>query len=137
MNGITAACQGRLASDAELRFLPSGQAALGFRMAVEEHRSDGQPAETQWVSVTAWGDRAAELHEGGRLVKGAEVYCEGRLTLRQWEGQGGVQRSGLSLSAWVCQPLGAIGRKPHAAQRARDQVYRGGARPAPVPQHER
>ena len=45
------------------------------------------------------------------IVKGAAVYIEGRLTLRPWTDADGKARAGLSLTAWLVQPLGQIGRK--------------------------
>jgi hypothetical protein len=45
--------------------------------------------------------------------KGAEVYCEGRLTLRTWSGRDGA---GLHLAAWEVQPMGQIGRRKPKVQ---------------------
>lgn len=129
--GITAACQGRLAADAEMKFTSNGNAWLSFRMAVESKpRQDGGQADPpQWVSVNLWGEKAEALNESGKLVRGAEVYAEGSIQLREWDAQDGTHRSGLSLNAWLVQPLGAasIGRKPQGGpQRISQRTPRGG-----------
>jgi single-stranded DNA-binding protein len=64
---------------------------------------------TTWVRVAYFGEDAESLV--GRLQKGVEVYCEGRLRLDTWTPKDGVRRSGLSIVAWQIVPLGQIGRK--------------------------
>jgi single-stranded DNA-binding protein len=61
------------------------------------------------VKVAYFGEDAELLV--GRLQKGAEMYCEGRLRLDTWTAKDGVRRSGLSIVAWQVVPLGQIGRK--------------------------
>src|SRR5579884_3315137 len=110
MNGIVACATGTLGRDAELRYTQGGQACLNFSIAVADaKRREG--ADTEWLKCVCWGERAEELHESGNLGKGAEVYVEGRLKLNTWAGQDGQQRSGLELSAWRVDVLGAIGRR--------------------------
>jgi single-stranded DNA-binding protein len=48
------------------------------------------------------------------------VYVEGRLTMNTWEGKDGLQRAGLSVTAWQVLPLGQIGRKPRVQSRGED-----------------
>jgi single-strand DNA-binding protein len=83
-------------------------------------KGDGEAPAT-WVRVALFGDTVGEL--AARLTKGAEVYCEGRLTLGTWTGKDGEPKAGLNLAAWVVQPMGQIGRrKPKAApSRPRDE----------------
>ncbi|HLZ70495.1 MAG TPA: single-stranded DNA-binding protein [Dehalococcoidia bacterium] len=109
MNGIACAFIGTLGADAELRFTSAGKAALNFSVAVAENRPNGDGATTTWVRCTAWEDLAERLGEA--LKKGGEVYVEGKLKLSTWTGQDGNPRTGLSVSAWTVQPLGAIGRR--------------------------
>jgi CheY-like chemotaxis protein len=66
-----------------------------------------------------WGEDAEQLYGTGDLVKGCEVYAEGRIRLNEWTGQDGQKRSGLNLSAWKLEPLGADGPGFVAAYRAR------------------
>ncbi len=108
MNGITAALTGRLGSDAELKYLPSGGALATFSVAVDDaKKAEGDPAE--WLRATVWGEQAEDL--APRLVKGTRVYLEGRLKLEQWQARDGAQRATLKLSAWACQPMGQIGKQ--------------------------
>ena len=107
MNGITAALTGRIGQDADLKYLPTGNALATSSVAADDvKKTDGEQAE--WVRVTVWGKAAEELTP--RLVKGTRVYCEGRLKLEQWQAKDGTQRSTLKLSGWVCQPMGQIGK---------------------------
>ena len=116
MNGITATLTGRIGSDAELKYLPTGNALATFSVAADDaKKAEGDQAE--WVRVTVWGEAAEEL--APRLVKGTRVYVEGRMKLEQWQAKDGAQRSTLKLSAWTCTPMGQIGnnrrRRPEDA----------------------
>jgi single-stranded DNA-binding protein len=51
-----------------------------------------------WVRVALFGDTVGAL--APRLIKGAEVYCEGRLSLGTWTGRDGEAKAGLNLAAW-------------------------------------
>ncbi len=108
MKGITSACVIRLARDPEdLRFTGVGTPFLALSGAVvDDRKDDGQ---TTWLRVTAWNAAAEQLAARG-LRKGDQVYCEGRLELREYV-KDGTPRQGLSMSAWVVQPMGAIGRR--------------------------
>lgn len=109
MNGIHCALQGALGADPELRFTSTGKAILNLSVAVTDNRAGGDGAETQWVRVALWEELAEELAEV--LKQGQEVYVEGKLRLNAWTGQDGQPRAQLSVSAWTCQLLGAIGRR--------------------------
>jgi single-stranded DNA-binding protein len=59
---------------------------------------------------------AEAIAVAARLVRGARVYIEGKLSLDEWTGQDGAQRHGLSAVAWHCR-LSQIGRnKPKRDQ---------------------
>lgn len=109
MNGITAAFQGRIGTEPELRFTQAATAMLAFNVAVTTNRPNGDGAETQWVRITVWDELAQQHAES--LRKGDEVYIEGRLRLNEWTAGDGQRRTGLSCSAWTLQPLGNIGRR--------------------------
>ncbi len=108
MNGIVACLFGRIGQDAGLRYTAQGTAFTSVSVAVEDSKRD-QDSPAEWCRVTVWGDQAEEL--APRLVKGTRLYAEGRVKLNQWMGNDGQERSGLSLSAWTCQPIGQIGRR--------------------------
>lgn len=62
-------------------------------MAVDA-KTDGEALAT-WVRVALFGDAVGAL--APRLTKGAEVYCEGRLTLGTWTDRDGEAKGGSTL----------------------------------------
>jgi single-stranded DNA-binding protein len=78
MHGIHAAFEGRLGREAELRATKKGKPWLSFSLAVDTEGED-DALTTTWVRVAYFGEDAESLV--GRLQKGVEVYCEGRLRL--------------------------------------------------------
>ena len=72
---------GNLGRDPEMRYLPSGQAVTNFSVASTRKykaSSGEQVKETTWVKCACWG-KLAEI-ASKYLVKGKQVYVEGRLT---------------------------------------------------------
>lgn len=124
MQGIHVAATGKLGSDSELKYTSNGSAVLSFSLAVAGGK-EGE--ETQWLRVSVWAELAEELHRHGRLVKGAECYVAGKLRLDSWTGSDGQPRTGLSVSAWECVPMG-VG-KPKQAQHQPSDTRPMGARP--------
>jgi single-stranded DNA-binding protein len=109
MSSILAAFDGRLGAAPQMRSTGQSQPWATFSVAV------GHGAETEWVSVSAFGELATELPDD--LAKGERVYCEGRLTVSRWE-KGGEQRANLRLAASRILVLDRIGRR--ARRRRRD-----------------
>lgn len=111
MKGIEVAFVGTLGRNAELRTAKSGREWLSFATVV------GEEPEQQWVQVAAFFGHIGELF--GQLTAATEVYVEGKIKLRSWEGPDGP-RTGLGVVASVIQPLGLIGqkrpRKPRSAK---------------------
>jgi single-strand DNA-binding protein len=104
---------GNLGRDPETRYTPSGTMNVQFSMAVSRRYNDqsGQQQEsTTWFRVTGWG-RLAEtmdrLTQSGALVKGKQVYVEGRLEAREYQDQAGQTRTSLDVSATELQLLGS------------------------------
>src|SRR5215470_16664790 len=84
---------GNLGRDAELRYTPGGAAVATLNMATTEVWNDkaGQKQEkTEWHRVVLWGKSAESLSE--YLVKGKQIYVEGRLQTRQWDDKDGNKR---------------------------------------------
>ena len=80
---------GNLGRDAELRYTPGGAPVATLNLATTEVWNDkgGQRQEkTEWHRVVLWGKTAESLNE--YLVKGKQIYLEGRLQTRQWEKDG-------------------------------------------------
>ena len=84
---------GNLGRDAELRYTPGGAAVSKFSLATTEVWNDkaGQRQErTEWHNIDLWGKPAETLSE--YLVKGKQVYVEGRLQTDEYTDKEGVKR---------------------------------------------
>jgi single-strand DNA-binding protein len=92
---------GVLGRAAELKQSKSGKSIL--RLNVRTGDGDGG----QWVSVMVFDEDAIACAD--KMVKGAQVYVEGRLEVNEWTGQDGAKRHGLSVMSWHCR-LAQIGR---------------------------
>ena len=81
---------GNLGRDAELRYTPGGAAVATLNLATTEVFKDreGQKKEdTQWHRVILWGKTAETLQD--YLVKGKQIYVEGKLQTRKWKDKDG------------------------------------------------
>jgi single-strand DNA-binding protein len=84
---------GNLGKDMEMRHTSGGQAVGSFNLAVNEtwKDKDGQKQErTEWVRCVYWGRGAEAVAQ--YMVKGKQVYVEGRLQTRQWEDRDGNKK---------------------------------------------
>ena len=84
---------GNLGRDIELRYTPSGTAVATLSLATTDVWNDksGQRQEkTEWHRVVLWGKTAETLAE--YLLKGRQIYVEGRLQTRQWDDRDGNKR---------------------------------------------
>lgn len=91
---------GRLGRDPEMRYTPSGRPVTTFNVATTRswNSSDGERhSETEWFNVVAWGSLAEICKQ--HLVKGQQVYIEGRLQTRVWEDNSGNKRSSTEIVA--------------------------------------
>ena len=80
---------GNLGKDAEVRVTPGGQSVASFSIATTENwtSKEGEKKEqTEWHRIVLWGKAADSLQP--YLVKGKQIYLEGRLQTRQWEKDG-------------------------------------------------
>ena len=85
---------GNLGRDAEVRYTKGGSAVATLNMATTEvwnDRTSGQRQEkTEWHRVVVWGKQAETLSE--YLLRGRQIYVEGRLQTRQWDDRDGNKR---------------------------------------------
>lgn len=86
MNKISAT--GRLAADAEVKYLPQGDALCNFRVASDVGFGDKKT--TNWFNCAIFGKRGEAL--APHLQKGQQVTVFGTLTLREWEDKEGAKR---------------------------------------------
>jgi single-strand DNA-binding protein len=81
---------GNLGRNPEMRYTPSGKPVTSFSMASSRSwvSSDGERREeTEWFNIVAWGNLAEICNQ--HLVRGQQVYIEGRLQTRSWEDNNG------------------------------------------------
>ena len=99
---------GNLGSDPEVRATPGGQRVANFRLATSRSWTgqDGQRQEkTEWHSIVAWG-KLADICER-YLVKGKQVYVEGRIETRSWQDKEGQTRYKTEI---ICEQMQMLGR---------------------------
>jgi single-strand DNA-binding protein len=102
---------GNLGRDAELRYTPGGAAVSKFSLATTEVWNDkaGQRQErTEWHNIDLWGKQAETLSE--YLVKGKQVYVEGRLQTDEYTDKEGVKRKSTRVRCDRVVLLGSGGR---------------------------
>lgn len=105
---------GHLGQDPEMRYMPSGNAVANITLATSETWKDkqtGEPKErTEWHRVVFFG-KLAEI-VGEYLRKGSQVYIEGRLQTRKWQGQDGQDRYTTEIVVDIGGTMQMLGGKP-------------------------
>ncbi|HEV2612505.1 MAG TPA: single-stranded DNA-binding protein [Noviherbaspirillum sp.] len=86
MNKLTAT--GRIVADAEVKYLPNGDALANFRVASDV--GYGEKKSTNWFNCAVFGKRGESL--APHLVKGQQVTIFGTLTLREWVNKDGAKQ---------------------------------------------
>lgn len=85
---------GNLGQDPEIRYTADGRPIANFSIATSESWKDKNSGEkrekTEWHRVVVFG-KLAEIC-GEYLSKGRQVYIEGKLQTRKWQGQDGQDR---------------------------------------------
>ena len=85
---------GNLTKPPELRYTPSGTAVADMRMAVNRNyttQTGEKREEACFLNVVVWGKQAESC--GEYLDKGSQIFVEGRLQTRDWEGKDGQKRT--------------------------------------------
>lgn len=120
---------GHAGRDAEVRYMPNGNAVANVSIATTSRRKDKTSGEsiedTQWHRVTFY-ERLAEI-AGEYIKKGKAVYIEGRLKYGTYTDKSGVEKPTVEIIATELQLLG--GRDESAAPAPRQAP----ARQAPAP----
>ena len=123
---------GNVGKKPEIRYLenPGGATPApkiaNFPLATTERFRDrsGEVREnTEWHNIVAWR-QLADLAEN-YISTGTQIYVEGRLRTRSWEGQDGQKRYTTEIVADVIQLLGKKGDNPAGNEM-------GNAAPAPA-----
>lgn len=93
MNLNKALIIGRITKDPEARTTSGGKAVTAFSIATNKFWTDAsgnKQESTEYHNVVMWG-KLAEI-AAQYLVKGQEVFVEGRIQTRSWEGKDGIKR---------------------------------------------
>src|SRR5208282_4792129 len=125
---------GNLGRDAETKFTPSGTSVTNFSLATTRRWKDQQSGEwkeqTDWHRVKYW--RAENV--ANYLLKGKQVYVEGRLETRSYDDKDGMK---IYTTEVVCEHLVLLGGRQDGAGSAPDEysqqpvsMPRSAARPA-------
>lgn len=104
---------GHLGGDPEVRYTPSGTAVANFSLATSENWTgkDGtRETKTEWHKIVAFS-KLAEIC-GEYLVKGKQVYIEGRIQTRAWDDKEGNKRYTTEIVANQMQMLGSRSDAP-------------------------
>jgi single-strand DNA-binding protein len=117
---------GRLATDPELKYTPSGIAVTQFRLAVDrpmsaEARQNGQEKQADFISIVAW--RQSAEFAANYLGKGRLVAVEGRLQVREYVTQDGQKRRDAEV---VADNLKSLDKPKEGAENGAGREYNGG-----------
>jgi single-strand DNA-binding protein len=99
---------GNVGKDPEMRYTANGSAVTNFTLAVNRNftGSDGERREeTEWFDIVTWQKLAETCSQF--LQKGKQIYVEGRLQTRSWEGQDGQKRYRTEVHAQTVLFLGS------------------------------
>ena len=80
---------GRVGTEPEMRYAPSGAAVTTFRMATDRRRQGGE-TETDWHNIVCWAKQAEAVDT--YVGKGDRIYVSGSLAQNSYEGQDGQRR---------------------------------------------
>jgi single-strand DNA-binding protein len=90
---------GYLGRDPELRYTPDGTAVCDFSVATTERKKNksGELQDvTTWFRVTFWRKQAEFASQ--YLVKGKQVYIEGKLSMSEYQDRDGNTRTSLQVN---------------------------------------
>ena len=127
---------GNLGKDAETKFTPSGTSVTNFSLATTRKWKDQASGEwkeqTEWHRIKYW--RAENV--ANYLLKGKQVYVEGRLETRSYDDKDGKK---VYTTEVVCEHLVLLGSRQdggsHSDEYSQQPVSmpRSAARPVAVP----
>ncbi|HFQ7426262.1 TPA: single-stranded DNA-binding protein [Pseudomonas aeruginosa] len=114
---------GNVGGDPETRYMPNGNAVTNITLATSESWKDKQTGQQQeraeFHRVVFFG-RLAEI-AGEYLRKGSQVYVEGSLRTRKWQGQDGQDRYTTEVIVDMHGQMQMLGGKPVNDQAAQSR----------------
>ncbi len=105
---------GRLGKDPEIRYTPDGSPVATFSLATSENwtdKSGTRQDRTEWHNIVAWS-KLAELSKRF-LVKGRQIYVEGRIRTREWNDKDGNKRRTTEV---IASQMVLLGSKPEGIE---------------------
>lgn len=100
---------GNLGKDPEVRSTPGGQPVASFSIATSRRwrdKNNQKQEQTEWHNIVVWGKLAEVV--GKYLVKGKQVYIEGRLQTRSWDDRNTGEKK--FRTEVVCENLQMLGK---------------------------
>ena len=120
---------GRLATDPELKYTPSGIAVANFVLAVDRYTKDAEgKKEADFIPIVVW-KQSAEF-AANYLTKGRMVAVDGRLQIRSWVAQDGTRRKNAEVVAENLKSLDKP-KETSAAPAIGEEPAPADARPGP------
>lgn len=122
---------GNVGRDPEVRDFEGGVRKANFTLATTEQFRDREV--TEWHNIVAWR-QLADLADKF-IRKGSQIYVEGRITSRSWDGNDGQKHYITEIEARTIQLLGRRGDSDSSGSPAPQQNtgYPRPAAPAPAP----
>lgn len=102
---------GRVGANPELKNLDGGNKVTNFSIATSEYFKDKagvKQQKTEWHNIVAWGTLAEIIAKN--VVKGSEIYLEGKMATRTWDDKDGVKRYTTEI---VANEIKFLGSKKH------------------------
>ena len=107
----------------EIRTLDKGDTVAEFSIATSRSwtkRDGGKEERTEWHNCKAWGKLADIV--GEYVVKGQQVYVEGRLETRSWDADAGSKRYRTEVVVSELILLGRRGEEAQASTEEQDEL---------------
>jgi single-strand DNA-binding protein len=114
---------GRLGSDAETRYTPSGTPVSRVSLAMNRQWTDSDHQvhqETDWMAIVIWKMENLASY----LIRGAKVYVEGRLQTRSYDDKDGVKRY---VTEVIAQNIVLLGGNGNGTGGRREAEHRTGS----------
>ncbi len=132
---------GNLGKDAEVRYTSGGDPVATISVATTETWNDKttgpRQEKTEWHRVVIWGkrprpDETAQTPQWWQyLLKGRQVYVEGRIQTRQWDDKAGNKRYTTEIRSDRVVLVGGRGDGPDRVGASAEPSSGGGPAPGP------
>lgn len=99
--------QGRLGSDAMLKYTKSGNPVCEISLATSEYQGKGKQNKTEWHKVLLWGKTAEYMKPS--LTKGSMLFVQGSVAYRTWDDKDGNKKYTTEINCFKAVLLEAKG----------------------------